>query len=215
MSLCVFISASRDMASEAARVGLDLRGFANELGLDHIRSVDYRDIDPASLDHGRPWQDHIGQSSAPGIDLVFVLFGERVGKPTPSNFRWAADIAQRLRLAGIDWIHVAGIHEGVSREDQIPLTGTLYEFFDSTLPHLDGRQLPRTVVVFWGHQDSRGEPVFGEGRWHNAYVNESGISAKERIRRAEEYIQQIKWLSCLYEKRFASEHNIHLFTLKR
>jgi hypothetical protein len=29
-------------------------------------------------------------------------------KPTPSNFRWAADIAQRLCVAEIDWIHVAG-----------------------------------------------------------------------------------------------------------
>src|SRR5215472_1384837 len=105
----IFISSSRDMTGWAALTAECVRDFAGRYGLSELRVLDYRDIDPADVNHVASWQDNIGSPSELGVALTIVLFGERVGTPLPSDFRPRQQISEKLRRAGHDWIWVPGV----------------------------------------------------------------------------------------------------------
>jgi hypothetical protein len=60
---------------------------SREGGLVDLDVLDYRDADPAEVDHGASWQDNVGAPSALGAALTIILIGERLGTPLPETFR--------------------------------------------------------------------------------------------------------------------------------
>ncbi len=67
------------------------------------------------------WQEHINRTSDPNCHLVVCLFGERIGEPLPGYFPCPQDLALP------EW--VAFPYHGC--DDQVPLTGTLFELLDA------------------------------------------------------------------------------------
>jgi hypothetical protein len=97
MAQTVFISSSRDMAEWAALAMEQIKDFADRNGLADLQPLDYRDIDPARLDHAGTWQDSIGSPSRLGATLTLILLGERLGTPLPPDFALRHDIFERRR----------------------------------------------------------------------------------------------------------------------
>jgi hypothetical protein len=175
----VFLSSSRDMTEWAGVAIGHIRDFAARHGVSDLSILDYRDIDPADLDHSATWQDSIGAPSRMETVLTLVLLGERLGRPLPPTFRLKEDIHERLQRAGHDWVHVAGVSAGLPQADQVPLTGVLFEFFDAFLPRADGSQPNSLRVIFKGTDTGDGEPDFGNGDFR-MQIETAAITPQEK-----------------------------------
>ena len=81
--------------------------FGTRHGLSDLAILDYRDIDPADVDHAISWQDNVGAPSGMDTALTVVLLGERLGTPLPATFLLKHDIHARLQRDGHNWVHVA------------------------------------------------------------------------------------------------------------
>lgn len=154
----VFISYSRDMVEWAYEAQMAIEAFDPDLS-----ALNYRDIDPATINSGEAWQDLIKAPSQCGAALTIVLFGERVGLPLPVTFRQRADIAERLKRHDFDWIYVPGVDE--PKEGQVPLTGVLFELFDILIARKERKNAGELLVVFRGTYSERSGANFGSGAW--------------------------------------------------
>lgn len=202
----VFISSSRDMTEWAALGAATVRDFAERHGLADLHIVDYRDIDPAALDHGLTWQDSVGAPSRMETVLTLVLLGERVGTPLPATFRLKHDIHARLQAAGHDWVHVAGMTPGELRPDQVPLTGVLFEYFDAFLPRRDGSEPGPLRVVLKGVADDGAEPDFGNGEFR-AQIEVMAETAQRKRQLRKEYDQQLDWMNLFWGKLYGLQQH--------
>lgn len=210
MAQTVFISSSRDMAEWAALATEQIKDFADRNGVADLQPLDYRDIDPARLDHAGTWQDSIGSPSGLGATLTLILLGERLGTPLPPDFALRHDIFERLSKARYDWVHVAGASPGLLQPDQVPLSGVLFEFFDAFLPRVGGLQPGPLRVIFKGTWDGADEPDFGNGEFRQQ-IDCSGGSVQQKHRQWAEYHQQLQWLYTFWSKLFGSQQHIALF----
>jgi hypothetical protein len=207
----VFISSSRDMTHWAALAIAHVRRFAVRHGLTDLDVLDYRDIDPAEIDHVESWQDSVGAPSRrTDTALTLVLFGERIGTPLPSSFRLKQDIHARLRRDGHDWVHVAGLSESPIGHGQVPLTGTLFEYFDACLDRADGSRPGPLRVVFKGTFDGAGEPNFGNGEFR-AQIEASDVTNRHKRQLRREYEDQLDWLIQFWVKRYGLQQHPQLF----
>ena len=195
----IFVSSSRDMAEWAAFATAHIRDFAARHGLTDLHIFDYRDIDPAALDHSATWQDNLLAPSQMDAALTLVLLGERIGTPLPPTFRLKEDISERLRSAGFDWVQVPGTIASSLLPGQVPLTGVLFEFFDAFLPRADGSRSGSLRVIFKGKPDATGEPDFGNGDFRLQI--ESSLDSPQRKRQLrKEYDEQLDWLNLFWCK---------------
>ncbi len=208
----VFISSSRDMTGWAALTITQIRDFAERHGLTDINVVDYRDIDPANIDHATTWQDSVGAPSRLDTALTIMLIGERIGTPLPATFRLKQDIFDRLQRDGYHWIHVNGLSPDPIRSDQVPLTGTLFEYFDAFLPRADGSHGSPLRVMLKGSYDDFGEPDFGNGEYR-LEIEASGENAGRKRQLRKEYDQQLEWLNLFWSKLYGLQQHANLFCI--
>lgn len=196
------------MTGWAALAAAQVRDFATRHGLHDLGVFDFRDIDPAQVDHAPSWQEHIDSPSTRSAALTLVLLGERVGTPLAKSFAGGADIARRLQRRGIDWVHVAGVHDGDPPPEKVPLTGTLYEYFDAFLGRTDGGGAMR--VVFKGREHRDGEPDFGNGEYR-AHLDQTDDSPRRKRELRKDYQQQLDWLNTFWERMYASGQHVGIF----
>jgi len=209
-SLTVFVSSSRDMAEWAALAVSKVREFAVDHGLTDLQPFDYRDIDPADVNHSTTWQDNVGAPSRIGSALTLVLLGERLGTPLPDTFMLKRDIYERLQSGGYDWVHVAGMEPLPLRPDQVPLTGVLFEFFDAFLPRADGSNPGPLRVIFKGTMETAGEPDFGNGDFR-AHIEASPENAQRKRQLRKEYDQQLDWLNLFWSRLYSLQQHACVF----
>lgn len=209
-SQIVFVSSSRDMAEWAALTSAHVRDFGRRHGLPNLEALDYRDIDPANLDHATTWQDGVGSPSRAEVALTVVLFGERVGTPLPASFGLKEDIYSRLVRAGYDWVHVTGMSPHPLQPEEVPLTGVLFEFFDVFLPSEDGVPSAPLRVIFKGTADVLGEPDFGNGDFR-AKIESAPIAPQEKRQLRKEYVQQLDWMTTFWRRVYGLQQHASLF----
>ena len=206
----IFVSSSRDMADWAALTITQARDFADRNGIPDLYVLDYRDIDPADIDHAVTWQENVGAPSRMDTALTVVLLGERVGTPLPATFRLKQDIRERLLRAGYDWVHVEGLSPDPIRPDQVPLTGMMFEFFDAFLPRINGTNPSPLRVMFKGTYNGVGEPDFGNGEFRRQL--ETTADPPEKKRRArKDYDVQMDWLTLFWANLYGLQQHAHLF----
>ena len=206
----VFVSSSRDMAEWAALATEYLKEFCARHGVPDVRPLDYRDIDPAHLDHSNTWQDSVGSPSSSDSVLTVVFFGERIGTPLPPDFGLRFEIFERLLKAGIDWVHIPGCSTAPLQSNQVPLTGVLFEFFDAFLPLADGSPPCPLRVIFKGEWDGLDDPEFGNGEFREQIEQNNATVQQKRLGRTD-YTQQLEWLYLFWSKLFRPQQRISLF----
>ncbi|TVM30211.1 ATP-binding protein [Oceanidesulfovibrio marinus] len=198
----VFISASRDMAVELDTCRRVVEDIARDLrGSDGIEPYAWKYADHVWTGE-KTWQEQIPRPSDPLVRAIICLFGERIGEPLPESFKVPEDLILP------DWVAHPWPNNGL--EDKIPLTGTLFEFFDS---------LPKTTAVT-GALSKRLRVYI---KSDPTTFTQRGLSAEDRrygfdhfrdrlIERREfkrgpqnEYNEQIDWLDFFCEKQFRSQ----------
>jgi ankyrin repeat protein len=209
-SQIVFISSSRDMAEWSSLTSAHVQNFARRHGLSNLETLDYRDIDPADIDHAATWQESVGAPSQAEVVLAIVLLGERLGTPLPASFRLKQDIHRRLVRAGYDWVHVAGTSPHPLQPAEVPLTGVLFEFFDAFLPREDGTPSAPLRVIFKARPNGLDEPNFGNGDLR-AKIESLPIPPHEKRQLRNEYEQQLGWMNSFWSRIYGLQQHATLF----
>ncbi|MDX0869758.1 hypothetical protein GOE00_23850 [Sinorhizobium medicae] len=117
----IFVSCSRDMADTLPMIKAVVDGLnttlpsGEEFDLYHWKNADI------VWNSHETWQEHINRTSDPNCHLVICLFGERIGEPLPGYFPCPQDLALP------DWVAFPYLR----CDDQVPLTGTLFELLDA------------------------------------------------------------------------------------
>ncbi|MFQ6185255.1 ankyrin repeat domain-containing protein [Sinorhizobium meliloti] len=139
----IFVSCSRDMAGTLPMIKAVVDGLnttvpsGEEFDLYHWKNADI------VWNSHETWQEHINRTSDPNCHLVICLFGERIGEPLPGYFPCPQDLALP------EW--VAFPYLGC--DNQVPLTGTLFELFDAVASaqrcKVDGATVHPNVLCYF------------------------------------------------------------------
>jgi cytohesin len=122
----IFVSCSYDIVdvvSVVESIVADLNRFLPQSERWRVYHWEGADI---KFDSNTTWQTQIQRPSSEQFQILLSFFGERVGSALPSNFplETARDLPGWLKLAPNDSDH-----------DVVPLTGTLFEFYDWPKEH--------------------------------------------------------------------------------
>ena len=193
MGRLIFIAAPDDM-TDWRDLAVDYIEELRERGeLADIEVLSARGFDNAALNHAETYQEAILSPVRRGAALTIVLLGESVGLPLNDTFRFREDIAGKFRVAGIDWMKVLGVKQPELQVENVPLTGTLFEYFDTVLADGDRVEAEQCRIFFRGTRGSRSEPDFGNGK-----LLKEITARPNRLELLARYMEQIGWLKRFY-----------------
>lgn len=178
----IFISSSADM-KDAVNEALSIINILSLSSHDAPKLEAYRwDIEEQASLTNRNYQEIINSAVRPSeADLVLCLFGERVGLPLPRDIILPPDFELPECVAA---------PSAEIGPDQIPLTGTLFEFFDALAASRRSGDRPRMITFFRGNPNSRN---WGNRTYYRTLTSDADIAA---------YPQQTKWLERFYDGYF-------------
>jgi ankyrin repeat protein len=198
----VFISASRDMAIELDVCRRVVEDVARDLrGSDGLEPYAWKSADHVWTGE-KTWQEQIPRPSDANVRAVICLFGERLGEPLPEGFNVPEDLVLP------DWIAHPWPEDGI--EDKIPLTGTLFEFFDS-LPKKSnavGARSDRLRVYIKADATAFTQKgLSAEDRRYGFEHFQDNLKERREFKRSQqnEYNEQIDWLDSFCGKQFRSQ----------
>jgi hypothetical protein len=195
------------MGSEAELVADLVEKLRPRLRRSDFELIHWRDIDPGRFSASDTWADKIGRTGHESVELVIVLLGERIGTPTPAQFRLRQVMRKKLDSHGLDWIKINGVDADfeatLQNSNSVPLTGTLFELLDAILseePNHLGSHRPHILVAFFGRRGAKGNTINPGLRRHLNLIVKEYADDQERLEKAQaDYHQQVAWLQRIWK----------------
>jgi hypothetical protein len=122
----------------------------------------------------------------------------------PHDFSRRRAISRRLKKHQLEWVHVPGVDPLPIADDQVPLTGVLYELLDVWLAMQEGRQI-QLMIAMSGKARGPSGPIFDAGAWSERVASPAlNPDVSRRAQQLDDHAQQLRWLK-IFHDRFLSD----------